>query len=150
MSYKVRFRTIVEKIFIKKEDYIRGFGINSEHYNKVNKRREELGLKTRKDYSLSFEHLDRKGKIRIDGTVIKSKYHPYHDFMLYDTEKDVNYHIDNVCYQYHYGEIVTLIIREEGTRSHGAITWSILRGGDDATIEKVKKNNRRYLMKSID
>lgn len=134
---------------LEEKDIRRGYGLNTSHYGKVNKKREELGLPLRSDYRDMFEHKSRDGKYLIDGSKIVSKYHPLHDKVLVDNETGIRYHIDTVSTGYHYGIILSLCTREEGTKSHGVIDWEVIVGGDMETIERVEENHRKYRLEDI-
>jgi len=47
-------------------------GFNYDLYRRIVTARKERGLPGRRDYLNKFEHKDRDGKYRIDGTLIKS------------------------------------------------------------------------------
>lgn len=143
-GYSVYYRTIPESELLKKSDYKRGFGLNSDHYMKVRKYRKENNLPTSESFTQSYDHKDRDGRYRIDGTLIESKYHPLHDKMLLNTKTGDKYHIDVVNIHYHYGMILVLSTRKEGTKSHGTIFWEAIKGGDSDTLKDIEKNHKLY------
>ena len=141
-NYYIYHRVVKDFDNLKKDDYRVGFGMNYPHYRKVVEKREELGLPIHEKES--YEHKDRDGYYDITGKKIISKYHPLHDKFLVDKETGKKYHIDIVSIGYYYGEVMTLVIREDGTKSHGCRDWEVISGGTPYTIKDVKKNREQY------
>jgi len=145
-GYTIYHRVIPETNLLSDNDYRIGFGLNNSHYFKVARKREKLGLPTRDLYKETYENISRDGLYDITGKKIVSKYHPLHDKMLLEKETGIKYHIDIVSIGYHYGKIMTLVTRADGSKSHGCKDWDILLGGDPDTIQRVKENRENYTL----
>lgn len=118
-------------------------GFNKDHYFKVVKSRRLRGLPLLKDYTKSYEHKNRDGRYRVDGTKIKSSYHPLHDKLLVDSDNN-KYHIDVVSEHFYYGKYISLYIREVGTKSHKVIFWENISCHDEITLNFIKENKKRF------
>lgn len=123
-------------------------GFNYEHYKRVCKVREEKGLPLRSDFKKSYEHKNRDGRYRIDGTKIKSEYHPLHDKLLVD-EKGDKFHIDVVSIHHNYGRYLLLSTRRVGTKSHGTLFWENISCQDKLILESIEDNRKRFKLESI-
>ena len=134
------YRIKPESENLKEEDYILGFGIDNHQYQKVKRKREELGLPTSKDILGSW---DTREGFDIAGNPLPTGYHPLHDKKLINTEGEV-YIIDAVHEHYHFGKYLILLIRREGTKSHGVRFWENFSSKDPIVIEGVKESNEEY------
>lgn len=148
-GYSIYYRTHGKLENLSEEDYKVGFGLNHTHYQRVSKAREKKGLSLRKDFHERYEHKSRDGGYLIDNTKIVSKHHPLHDKMLVSNETGIKYHIDTVSVGYHYGMVVMLCIRAEGSKSHGCRDWGMVKGGDIETLNRIEENHKSYRLEDI-
>jgi hypothetical protein len=123
-------------------------GFNYNHYKRVVDARKERGLSQRRNHLNKFEHKDRDGKYRIDGTLIKSVHHPLHDKLLVD-EKGNKYQIDVVTEDFYYGRFISIMYRKLGTKSHGCLYWENISSIDEIVINSVKKNKKRFKLINV-
>lgn len=121
-------------------------GFNYDHYAKVVNARKEKGLSLSRDHLNRYEHQNRDGRYRIDGTKIKSKYHPLHDKLLVDN-KGNEYHIDVVSEHFYYGKYLSISYRKVGTKSHGILFWENISSQDETIIESVKETKEKLKLK---
>lgn len=120
------------------EDHKFGFGLDSEHYRKVYKTREQLNLPVSET-----ERYDNRTGYYIDGSQIDTKLHPYHNKTLIDTKGNM-YIIDTVCIQHYLGKYMQLSVRKFGSQSHKTIIFENYTSKEPETVEAVKKNQKEY------
>ncbi len=129
--------------FLKKEDIIKEFTINTQLYFQLQEKRKECNLKTYQDYKKSYDI--RTGHY-IDGTKINTEYHPLHDYHLVNKKTNVKYFIETVCIQHHKGKYLCLICRKEHTESHAVIDWEDISCYCQITLNNIKYMNNKYEM----
>lgn len=128
-------------------DYVYGFGMDTSHYNRVHNKRKELGLDTRDNYIDSW---DSRTGFDITGAPLNTKYHPLHDVKLLEKETGKIYIIDLVCKHHHYGYYIMLLIRQEGSKSHGSVLWENISCLDNDTLNSIKENQERFTILNKD
>jgi len=147
MQY-IYYRFKSEGEFLKEEDYLLGWGMDSSRYGAICKARERYNeenpdkpLPLRSDYK---ENYDTREGYAIDGTKLHTRHHPLHDKILLEVETGKRYCIDVVVIGFYFGKILTLLIREEGSKSHGVRDWEAITCLDPDTIERIKENREQY------
>lgn len=139
----VSYRIKPETENLKEEDYRFGFGINNHLYQIVKRKREALGLPTNKDYLGSWD--SREG-FSIEGKPLPTGYHPLHDKKLINS-KGETYIIDAVHEHHYFGKYLVLLIRKEGTKSHGVRYWENFTCKNPTIIEGIKEAHEEYKIK---
>lgn len=148
-------RIIVEGNSLKVEDYKLlsdgtryGFGLNLSHYNAVVKARKEHNEKNISPYLISRESIYETWDARIgrgvDDKPFNTRHHELHDVMLIEKDTGKSYHIDCVMKQHYFGYYIALLIREEGTKSHGIVYWENINSKDANVIEGVEETSYRF------
>jgi hypothetical protein len=130
------------------QDSITGFGIDSDHYIKVRRARQDYNeanpdtpLPTHKDYTQRY---DIRSGYYIDGSEIVTRKHKYHDYHLVHKETGDKYHIDMVCIDHYYGSFLSFTVRKFGSKSHGQRVWEINTCKDPDTIRSCNKSRSEY------
>lgn len=124
-------------------DTIRGIGIDFEHYFKVRKKRAQILPDKPQRESFKEEWETREG-YTIDGTKFNTRKHPLHEKRLYDKQEKRVLIIDGVYKHHHYGFIIKLLAREEGTKSHCVLDWESVSCHCPITLEGINKNRERF------
>jgi hypothetical protein len=168
----VHYRITPEGQFLKVEDYKLlandtryGFGLNTSHYMKVCKAREEYNKKisapqinwssgvttitfhngeklpVRDDFQ---ENYDTREGHAIDGTPFHTRPHPYHNLRLLEKETGKIYLVDSVHKQHYFGYFILLLVRAEGTNSHGSVYWENISCKDPIIVEGVQEAHERF------
>jgi len=120
-------------------DYIRPFTLHNGHYLKVYNTRKRLGLPVHE-----AECYDTREGFAIDGTPLHTRYHVLHDFHLIENETGNKYIIDLVAYNYYVGRYMTLLARQEGSRSHVSIIWRSLTSIDPTIVQAQIQKRQKY------
>lgn len=164
----VHYRITPEGQFLKVEDYKLlangkryGFGLNNHHYQKVCEAREEYNkkipstsidwhsglitkkerLSTRNDFK---EDYDTRDGYAIDGTPFHTRPHPYHKLKLREKETGKTYLVDSVHKQHYFGYYILLLVRAEGTQSHGSVYWENISCKDHNILEGIQEAHERF------
>lgn len=101
-----------------------------EHYYDVRKAREERGLPVLTEAKV----WDRR----------KGDEHPFLGMRLLDTETDTTYVVDEVTNEWYDGFYVKLVVREEGTNSHGIVLWQNVSCRNSIITELIEEDKQRY------
>ena len=126
---------------LKKEDYKKGFTLDSSLYYKILKTRKDRKIPNKLNYTRVY---DIREGYYITGDKINTKKHKYHNFSLYDKKKDFYLNIDVVKIDYSYGLYLTLNVREVDSRSHKILTFENINSRDEDIISEIKLNTKRY------
>lgn len=134
---KITFRHTYSGKYLKKKDFVQGFGLDLNLYSRILNAR---GLEpTRNIYDNRIGHY-------IDGRKIETRIHPLHSKRLLNTENGKRYIIDTVAYQHWLGEYMTLMVREEGSKSHKEVLWENISCRYDFFVKTIKKNRKLYTL----
>jgi hypothetical protein len=132
---QITFRHTYNGRHFKKKDFVHGFGLDLSLYSKI------LNAK-------GIEHTrnvyDNRIGYYIDGRKIETRIHPLHSKRLLNTENGKRYIIDTVAYQHWFGEYITLMVREEGSKSHKEVTWENISCHYEYITKNIKKNRKLY------
>lgn len=144
----VNYRINPEGKFIEDDDYRLGFGLDTSHYFKVTKAREEYNklhsdnpLPMREQFSEEWDV--RKGHT-ITGRKLNKRYHPLQELRLVEKETGITYHVDAVHKQHYMGYYIMLIIRKDGTKSHGTIYWENISCLDPIVLLGLQETKERF------
>lgn len=137
-------RVTPEGQHIKTQDYRFGFGLHLSHYNLVEEARLKRGLPTRKDFT---EDWDTREGYNIAGKRLHTRHHPYQDLHLIERETGKRYIVDSVHKHHYFGFYMVLLVREEGSQSHGVVCWENISCHDPITLEGIKEAHERFEIK---
>lgn len=139
----ISYRVTPEGTYLKKEDYRFGFGIDLSLYHKIQVEREKRRLQTREDFR---EDYDTRTGHNIEGKPFNTRHHPLHDLKLVERESGKRYVVDSVHKQHFMGYYIMLLVREEGTKSHGVAYWENITCKDHNILEGIEDAHRRFLI----
>jgi hypothetical protein len=146
MRIYYRFKPELETL--KEDDYITGWGINSSHYNDIQTAREKHNkenpdnlLPLREDFKEAY---DARTGFNIEGKALSTRYHPLHDKVLLEISTGKRYCIDAVHIHNYFGKYMDLLVREEGSKSHGVRTWEVYTCKEPTIVNSCEENNRDY------
>lgn len=141
-------RLTPEGTFLKKEDYIHGFGMDTSFYNQIHAAREKYNqshpdspLPLRDDFK---EDWDTRTGLTISGAPFNTRHHPLQNLKLRERESGKNYIVDSVHKQHYYGFYIVLLIRAEGTQSHGVAYWENISCKDTTILEGIQEAHERF------
>lgn len=63
-----------------------------------------------------------------------------------DVKTKQKYIIDTVTYSNWYGKYITLMVRKEGSKSHGQILWENISCLEPGVIRDIKKNQKKFIL----
>ncbi len=136
--------------FLKQEDYTLdyngkplGFGLHTTHYFKLNNARKQAGLPVREDFK---DHYDLRVGCGIDGTPFDNRPHPLLGKVIKNVLSEDVYIIEAVYKHFDYGYYWTLLIRREGTQSHGTLWWENINCKYDLIVNDIKQNREEYII----
>lgn len=143
----VSFRIKATGEHLQKEDYVTGFGLNTSHYFAVMKAREEYNknggnLPLRSDFKDDYE---LQVGTKIDGRPFNNRPHPWLGKVIKNTKTGETYVIEGVHKHFDYGYYWTIVMRREGTKSHGSIWWENINCRYETITKEIKKNRRRWI-----
>lgn len=134
--------------FLTEDDYQYGFGINTSLYNKIDAARikyNELHPENQLPLKDSFiEDYDVRIGFNIAGKPFNTRHHVYHDLKLYENETGKRYVVDSVHKHHYFGYYIMLLIRAEGSNSHGSIYWENITCKDPTVIEGIEEAHSRF------
>lgn len=125
--------------YLQEKDIIQGFVIYSTHYNAVIREKIKLGL-----MQYERKQFDNRIGYYIDGKKIDTKIHPLHSKQLLNIKTGKRYIIDTVTYNNYFGEYITLMVREEGSKSHKEVLWEDISCHNPTILNSIKQNNKKY------
>lgn len=146
-------RVIPTGKFITEKDYIKGFGVDNDHYLKVIKARQEYNKKyfferfykkplaLRDDFN---EVWDARIGVGIDGVPFNTRHHEWHNKKLIEQKTNKVYVIDAVFKHHYFGFYYSLLIREENSESHGIISWENINCYDPTILNDIVKSHKRF------
>ena len=158
---------------LKEEDYVlmsdgkrRGFGLDTYHYRLVCEARERYNEEhgkpiveeldngftavTRNDHKLlplreDFqEEWEARDGYNIEGRKFNTRHHPLHDKIFLEKKTGKRYVVDGVHKQHYFGYYYSLLIREEGTKSHGVIYWENINCREPNVLEGIEESHERF------
>jgi hypothetical protein len=141
MSAKANYRVMPEGQYIKQEDYRFGFGLDNNLCNRIHQERLKRGLPTRDNYK---EDWDTRSGENIEGKPFHTRHHPFHDLKLIERETGKRYIVDSVHKQHYMGYYMVLLVREEGTKSHGIAYWKNISCHEPNILEGIKEAHERF------
>lgn len=144
MSSNAYYRITPEGNFLKKEDYRFGFGMNTSLYNQIHNERLSRGLQTRDDFK---EDWDTHTGENIEGKPFNTRHHPYQDLKLVEAKTGKIYVVDSVHKHHYFGFYIVLLIRAEGSQSHGVAYWENISCKDSSVIEGIEETKERFNIK---
>ena len=121
------------------DDYIRGFGIDSDLMIQIRQAKRKLGINV--DSRIRY---DNRTGFAIDMTPFNNKYHPIFQNDILDTETEKQLQIDGYYQMYYYGKYWTILAMDKDTRSHRTITWEIETCKEPEWIEDSIENKKKY------
>lgn len=124
---------------LKKKDYLHGFQVHTDHYHKVRRVRQVLGLPTGMN-----EQYDTRTGYNIEGTALNTRHHPLHDYYLIKKATNEVYIIDLVCIHHDLGTYQHLAARRKGTKSHATIIWEAISSKSPFILQCAKESKERY------
>jgi len=146
----VYHRITYSKKNLKKKDFITGFGYYSEILNQIhqarikyNEENPDKKLPLRGEF---HDQYDNRIGHYITGEKINTRIHPLHDKQLMDVNTKQKYIIDTVTYSNWYGKYITLMVRKEGSKSHGHILWENISCLEPGVIRDIKKNQKKFIL----
>ena len=128
---------------LKKEDYIRGFQVHSDHYRSVRRARQDLGLPVGMN-----EQYDTRTGFNIEGKALNTRHHPLHDYYLIKKATNEVYIIDLVVIHHDLGTYQQLAARKEGTKSHVTMIWEAISSKSPFILNAAKKSKSKYSIHS--
>lgn len=156
----VHYRITPEGKFLKKEDYkvlkdgtVYGFGLDTYHYLKVCEARKKRNIDIAFDHLFKwplplreefYESWDAREGHNIEGKKLNTRHHPLHDKILLELETGNRYEVDAVHKQHYLGFYTALLIRQEGSKSHGVIYWENDTCKDPNIIEGIEESQQRF------
>ena len=143
----IHHRFEVETENLKKEHYIRGWGVDSSLRYEINEARKKLNAETGSNLPVMDDfHIvyDKRDGYYIDGSKIETRLHDLHSKSIYDKEKKRYLIIDTVIETDYYGKYIEILYRTAGTLSHGSILWKNISCKEPDFLEKFAKNKKRY------
>lgn len=146
----VYYRFTYSKKYLKKKHFVQPFGINSDLCNMINKARIKYNeenpdnkLPVREDFK---DHYDNRIGYYVDGTKINTRIHPLHSKQLMDVKTKKKYIIDTVTIMHYYGSYMTLMVREEGSKSHKQVMWENYTSMEPDNIKRIKQNRKQFIL----
>lgn len=149
--------------FIEEKDYISGFGMDDSHYMRVCQARNEYNKKNNVDIKKSGVHVvsitlsetltiredfseewDSREGFNITGKKLNTRYHPLHDIKLIENATGNIYLVDAVYKQHYFGYFISLLVRKEGTESHGMAYWENISSLDPIIIGGIEETKKRF------
>lgn len=138
---RIYYRIKPETANLTAADYVTGFGMDTQHYARVNDARKSIGLPHRDDFKKSW---DSRTGFAIDGTRLNTCPHPYHKLQLVERETGKSYIVDAVYKHHYFGYYIMLLIRESGSNSHGTAYWENISCMDPTVIDGIKEAKERF------
>lgn len=138
--YSVYHRVAPEGEFIKKQDYVRGFGMNTSHYFRVCEARRQknatlvVKLPVMEDFKDDYE---LRSGTRIDGKQFNTRPHPLLGRYLKDNVSGDMHLIEGVYKHFYFGFYWVLLVQKDG--SHGTRNWENISSKDEDIIEWIKE-----------
>jgi len=134
---QVYFRHTYNCNTLQKEDFINGFGINTNLLRKVI---DAKGIKHER------EQYDNRIGYYITGEKINTRIHPLHSKRLLNIETGKRYVIDTVTYCHWYGEYISLMVRVEGSKSHKEVLWENISCHYEDFVNDIEENRKLYTL----
>jgi hypothetical protein len=126
---------------LEEKDYVTGFGLHTTHYFEVCKAREAAGLPTRKDFKDDYDLREGCG---ITGEPFNTRPHPLLGKRIKSRKTGEEYVIEAVYKHFDYGFYWTILIRREGTQSHGTLWWENITCKYDLIVNDIEENRNEF------
>jgi hypothetical protein len=139
----ISYRITPEGKYLKKEDYVFGFGLDTSLYTKIQLERSKRNLQTREDFK---EDYDTRTGQNIEGKPFNTRYHQYQDLKLVERKSGKKYVVDSVHKQHFMGYYIMLLVREEGSNSHGVVYWENITCKDPNILEGIEQTHQRFII----
>ncbi len=144
----IHHRIIPKSKTLKKTDYRFGFGMDYSFYMKLDAARVKYNethsdkLPVRADFKDDY---DLRTGFSIDGRAFNTRPHPILGRTIKHIKSGETYIVEGIYKHFEFGYYWTVLMRREGTKSHGTLYWENINCKDPTIVKLIKSSQKNWI-----